>query len=431
MLKNSYKSRYIAVREYFPYQERISDLYTLDRKKQTLLTFPGCKPILPSFEGSTITYPSYSSILYAHRQLPASQIVGGGSGGGESVALDSNYTAGSAGDCVMGRFIAHATMTLDKLYYYILSYAGTAANVNDINLEVRSGTLAAPDLTAPGLLGTFTMNPGAVLGWNAFTSINLALTSGSVYYFIVGDPDGNGTDTATVMSTVAASFPNGDSPAYYSPWYAVTSTNGGTTLSVRGRNPGMLAFFTNGDVFGASNFSSDTPTGTFERGMKVVNGFPFNLNIHALTVYPSGSANLSGAKVWSGSTGPTGSALMTSTSPIKDFSSTGTQVGFVFTSIQSISADTPFRATFTYGSSSTTPTRTLAIPADNTDLQSALPGRGNLIWTQDTSSAWVDNANGIPSIGIIVEEIGSIETLLAVRQYPRVPTERTYPIYGV
>ena len=431
MLKNSYQSRFIRV-QYLDIQKgMLGNPFIFDRKKRIYLS-NDCQKKLISFSGGAITYPAYSSTPFAHREISNQYNAYSGPGGGSTHPLNTAYTAGSAGKGVLSRIQPYDSLTINKVYFNVSSYTGTAANVTDIEVTIRSGTVTTVDNTGPGLLGSGSVNPTHVNGeWNGVTGLSVAVSPGSYYWVIVSDASGNGTDYATVNYSVNNSY-GFDTRSILGPHASYSTTDGAASLTSDNTSSAIIIFFSNGEIWGLSDFANSNPNGSQTRGMRVASGFPFDIVPRALMFYPNGTNTMSGGDIWLNSNGPSGTPYIQSVNYVNVLDSGAVRVGVAFASAAlTIPANTPFRAVFNYSGANNTMAKHSAAPTGNADLRLALPDRGNIYWTEASGGSWLDDMDSIASLGLLIDEINIPGPVYALRTYPIPPTNRTFPRYGV
>lgn len=424
MLINSYKSRYTAVREYFPITNELSELFILDRKKQQLFTYPDCKLIHYPFRGGILSYPGYTNIPTALRIVPNISIQSTLTHG--TTALSSAYTAGSAGNAGYSRIQGWGNITISSVYFFIPSFTGTAASVTTVNLEIRSGTATAVDNTGPGLLASASINPGGTTGWKVFSGINLALSAGNYYWIPIADADGNGTNFANINRSIT-NFPYGSELTIYPFNIGYTTTNGGSTVTAQNTSSSFVVIFSDGNILGIPFASSAVSGGSNSRGLRFLNGFPFDCILHGLVWRPTASSSVSGGSIWTGTTGPTGTPFLTSTTMIKQWVSSANNYAVLFSTPTTLTHDTSFRAVINLSGAASTLTKfSMGSGADAT-LKTAMPGYGEWYWTENSAGVWSDETDAFAAIGLIIDEITPVPASIATRIYPVIPDERIYP----
>lgn len=319
-----------------------------------------------------------------------------------TLALDSNYVNAASGDAIAARFNVARTEVLSKIYFFITSYTGTAANVNDINCEFRDNS----NTTGPSstLHDSVTVDPASATGWISGTwGTGFTLVAGTFYWAIVGDADGSGTDYATVLRNVTTQgLPE------QLPYHAVQTTDGWASVRTFGSATGSLVLlFTSGRTFGDPITAVATTTSsTNQRGLRFV--APVSCAVYGVTAN-SAAAGLSGLNLWSGANGPNGSAdVANGTNVIAQAAvSAVTEQGFAFSAAYpQITQGTTYRLVFTYAAAATTPSRFQIGTGTDATLRSAMYGGGNWYYTEANGTAdWsLDNTSEFPAVDIILDD---------------------------
>lgn len=328
------------------------------------------------------------------------------------VGLQSNYVAGTSGHAIGARIMTPVNETINDLYFYLNSYSGTAANVNDLDWEIRNQngtTFSLPD-TSGAALSSGSFNPSSATKWIKITGISQALTAGTHYWFIVGDADGNGTHFALPFVAWAGIgyFP------YEFGWGGLYTTNGWQGAGTPAGVAAWVANCASGDVYGMPWEGEEAPTnGTYERGL-LVDDLGGSLRILAICGTASGvGGQAAGARIWEGTSGPTGTPLYASTSPVGYSSSQNAKVGGLFPSFVVVNGGTQYRFTITFSSSSSTPLRVYIGTSADATLRAAMPGGGGWMWTQDTASAWVNTNDKFPKLAVFIEDFSPVGSTLA------------------
>jgi len=334
--------------------------------------------------GNSVRYPRWNLLGTSAGSTPT------------NVALDSNYVNGTGGDAISMRFQPQEAHTLDTIYFFISSYTGTAANVNDIDGELRTGTQTAPTNGAPGLVeAARTVNPASATGWIQVTGFTSALTAGTVYWAIVGDPDGGITDLANVTSRY-----DYDSQDLF-PMQQFTSTNGFTTAPTAGTTPPCIVLkFSNGDAAGMPFANTATYTiGTNQRGLYITS-FDVQTTIYMISSQTA-SNNLSGAQIWQGTDGPSGTTFGETTTLAN---STAVGGALFLSPFPSLAAATAYRIVWTVSGAVVAPTKAAIGTGTDATLRSAMKGKGNMYWTNANAGVWADDINGMPLMGIYIDD---------------------------
>lgn len=318
-----------------------------------------------------------------------------------NIGLDSNYVAGTGGDAVGARLVLRQNETLNKIYYFISSFTGTAANVNDIDLELRTGTSTAPGTTAPDLLETSAHNPASTTGWNLDTTFATAVTAGTIYWISCGDADGNITDFANVLRDHDA---NANSVGAM-PWQQAFTTNGWTTVSRTGSRLGAFVLvFASGRVFGCpiSAAGVTSTSNQLQKGILLATGFTEQIKLFG-AIAGIGSNAFSVFNVFQGTDLPNATAFAAASHTIHE--SGGTVNGFLFGTIPTLAKATQYRGVFDSSTNNANPRRAQIGTGSTAELRAALVGGGNWSWTEETAGpVWTDNADEMPQIALIIED---------------------------
>lgn len=327
-----------------------------------------------------------------------------------TLALDSNYANNSAGDAIAGRFQVHATRTLQDLYYYITAYTGTAANVNDINIEIRpEASVGATTPHTATLTDSATSDPASATGWIKTTGLTAALTAAARYFAIVGDADGSGTDYATVLAQCTLCY---DSNTSRPSKLGANRTTGGWAsgnTAVGGLAQASLVLtFADGSVTGSPLTTSTTPASdTNQRGLRLTtSALAASLDIFGITWVNSGG-NLSGIKIYAGDAGPGSGEDHTSTDIL--FRNTAAErAGCMVASgaVYRLTAGTAYSLVATYSAASTSGPRRHDIgTGEDANLRLAMPGNGNAYFRRANGSTdWSNDLVGsIPDMGVLID----------------------------
>ena len=258
-----------------------------------------------------------------------------------SQALSSAYTYGSAGAALGVRFLAVADTILSVVYVYIPVISGDYVT---LKLEIRNSS----NTLKPGstLLTSETFSP--VIGWNTITLLSPpSLIKGDLYFLVFGDSDGDASNNASVL------FRGGiKSTEIYPAFAPVTSSDGFATNGTLQTNNwvGVLKFG-NGDLLGdpftgVSNYTSTT----LERGLYIT-GLDTNIGVQGIVVDSADAANIESVKIYSGSTAPGGTALLT-----QALTSEEQRVGVILFNYLFL-ANTSYRIVFSFTSATTDPER--------------------------------------------------------------------------
>jgi hypothetical protein len=313
-------------------------------------------------------------------------------------ALDSAYSAGN-NDCILFRQQLAQAKTLTAAYFNIASYTGTAANVNDLDCEIRTNSGTTPVLTGGGLLSSGTVNPASATGWISVTGLNASLLSGENYWIILGDGDGNGTDFATlnvgltrvadILSTTAGLF-------------SYTSTNGGTSVTSQSRHGPCVLVFSDGTVKGQPFVNNGSSSNTTNKKGLYLDGLSEPLRLFGFVHYKN-LDSLSGGQIFWGNDLP--SATPFASSIAKVFESTTTAAGVYFAPVK-LERRTPYRLVWTFSSASTACLQLTIGTGADANLRKAMIGGGLWYWTESNGTTnWSnDNISAQPVFSLLIED---------------------------
>lgn len=310
----------------------------------------------------------------------------GGSITATNLALDSAYTFGSAGDAIASRCSVIESETLNSVYFRVVSYTGTAANVNDLNFQLRNETSGLPGST---LHTSATKDPASATGWIALTGLSFAMTAAnSPYWAILGDADGNGTDFATLMRSVNLSLPE---QIAFSQASQTTDGWGTQTLVVA---PGsVLLVFASGRTLGCPFTASNVTSNTNKKGY-VLGGFTTGVDLIGMMV--AQDADYDRIEWWAGSAGPSGSATQTGTLRIFANTAATTVAGMVFAGGLQLAAGATGRLTVDSSVGGTTTLRRFNIgTGEDATLRSAMIGGGAFSYAEANGTTnWANDLVG-------------------------------------
>lgn len=319
-----------------------------------------------------------------------------------TLALDSNYVAGTSGDAISVRFVLPATKTFDSIYFFITAYTGTAANVNDISLEIREDAASGlPNTSAT--VDTDTVDPASATGWivKQFATPQ-SLTGGTTYHAIVGDADGSGTDYATVLARVAMmQTPAGNTNAVL--WNGSTTANGFIAASSLNLPSSICLKFSDNSILGNPFSTAETPaSATLAKGL-LISGLTEQLKLFGV-LSSSTNANYSQVDVFAGTALSDSTPFATADKAVLSPTVT-TPNGFLFPSVVTLAKSTQYRIVFRYSGSTNTPVKyNIGTGADAT-LKSAMFGGGSWYWTIDSAGpVWVDDDDAWPNMVMLVED---------------------------
>lgn len=317
-------------------------------------------------------------------------------------ALDTAYTAGSAGKAIGIKIVLTETLTLDKVYFFITAFTGTAANVNDIDIEIRASAAGGPDTTAPGLVDSDVKDPASATGWIAATiATPPSLTAGTAYHIIIADADGGGTDFATVLRNTNNSLQ--DSDAAHANFQFEFTTNGFSSNNAGNTLGAIVVTFSDGSAWGHPFTTAGTVSNNALQKGLLIDGLTEQLKIFG-AVTPINNASFSGINLWTGTTGPGGSAGAQATYPITG-PTTSSPTGFMFGTPPTLAKSTQYRIVFTYSGALTRPSKYDIGTGADANLKACMLGGGTWYWTEEVAGpAWSDATSSWPAMALLVED---------------------------
>ncbi len=325
------------------------------------------------------------------------------SGAQQTTALNSAYASGSTGNAIGARTVLQATKTLTNIYCFITAYTGTAANVNDLNWELRTATTAVQVNTAGGgLVATGTKDPASATGWINISGLSTAMSAGTLYFVIIGDADGNGTDSATVLNShtgdpVASLLTGCD-------FAGSTTANGWTTTTVVARIANMVLAFSDGTVKGSpftANAASNSTTN--RRGLRM-SGLSGDVKIYGIMANAT-NANISGMEIIYDDTAP-GGAILANTTTNFLYSTAAAPIGAFLAAPYTLGRGIPYRLVLTYSGAATTPSKWSIGTGADANLKLAMIGGNGWYWAEANGTTdWSnDDAAAMPFMTIIIED---------------------------
>lgn len=226
--------------------------------------------------------------------------------------LDSNFTLGSAGDCVGFRFIAPlGGVHIHSVYWFL--HASNATS-HDLTCALTAYNSSSSSRANPSAIRSVNSSGGTTANkWIKFdfTAYSDVLTAGEMYWVVVGDPAGSGSSYQIRTRSSAGRTINDTVLNRYilvstdSTGYATTST--GVSVPYV-----CIVVFSDGSALGMPYTQSQTSTSnTLERGLKFIfdekitcSGLSINLisqNVSSCQVYENATAP--NGSVWSGFNG--------------------------------------------------------------------------------------------------------------------------------
>lgn len=322
-----------------------------------------------------------------------------------TTALDSAYTYNSAGDAI-GAFLSQPeTLTLTDVGVFITGYTGTAANVNDLNFELRNHATDKPGST---LHASASMNPASGTGWKKFTGLSFSMVAGTLYWAIVADADGTGTDFATVLRSISPGALNERIRIQ-----AMVATNGWATAPTPDQtNSSLILMFGSTASLGWPYTNATTLSSTTNRrGFNFSTGLSGDVRLHGMHL-THGNALSNGASIelWESGAGPSGTPTASGTIPlIRGTDGTGATAGFTFPvgAGPVIRARTPFRSVFTFSSASNVVGKDVMGTGADAAVRRAAWGGGDIYYAEANGTTdWAnDDVNGMPELVLMFEDL--------------------------
>lgn len=317
-----------------------------------------------------------------------------------TLALNSAYTYSTQGNAIACRINPFGDLTLNNVYYYITAFAGTQANINDINIELRNHATNLPGTT---LHASATDDPSlaSIPTWRNVSGFSFAISADTIVWGIVADADGGVTDFITVLR-------NNNVPVTLKDDYLLPgfqTTGGWSTAATAANQPaGMVLRFSNGQSVG-SPFTAftNTTSSTNQRGF-FIDGLVADLSIRGL-FWTSSLANSSQINLWTGSgAGPGGSPTQSGTSRVLSQAANPVVSGRAFTVGQTLLANTIYRLVLAFSSAVTVGRWQIGVGAD-ANLRAAMLGGGGLYYTEANGTTdWSNESTSeFPPFGILVE----------------------------
>lgn len=383
---------------------RLSAPFLLDRKWGQLVGSGDDDPAwVRGLDGLWRPSISGGAGFIGRRQHQRVKVGTAGTGGtAATYALDSNYAAGTGGDAYAVRVVLPETLTLNNIYFVISSYAGTAANVNDLNWEIRTGTAAIPTTTAPGLITSGTKDPASATGWINISGISQSLTANTVYWVIIGDADGGaGSDWAIVLRNHTMLFSQGGEN--YGTWPSSITANGYTTNPTVDVGVACVVLaFSDGSAWG-NPFSTTANHGatTNRAGWYLSSGLTEQIKVFGMVT--SAESTLSGLEAYDNATNPGGTTLTSSTTPL--YSGT-TLAGYQLASAYTMAKATGYRWVFTYGANPSHPRELQIGTGADDNLKAAMLGGAS--WYYALANGTTNWANDVvtsqPAAALLIED---------------------------
>jgi len=324
------------------------------------------------------------------------------------------YLFGVTGNVGGGRIRLLTAKTVNNIYFFITAYGGTAANVTDIDVELRNDTSNKPGSTTH--IGT-TINPASATGWINKSGLSFAASADTAYWVSIGDSI-NAT-IATDFATLLLRCINGTSPGDFDQGdrMAADSTNGWSTTTLRSGGLSMVVTMSDGTSIGNPFSATAAPSSATNRKGLLIGALTESLKVLGMVAYPGGSANYTGVELWSGTGGPSGTADATGVHDMYGGSST-TLAGFLFATPQTLAKATQYRLVFTYGSATALPRKLSIGTGADANLRAAMLGGGGWYWTEaNATTDWSnDDTSSWPQVAVVIEDQVAVSSGGGLRQ---------------
>jgi hypothetical protein len=321
------------------------------------------------------------------------------------LGLDSAYVYNTSGDAVGIRFVFPESKTLSTVYFFVQSFTGTAANVNDVEIELRND-IAGPKPGAT-LHASVAVDPGGTTGWKS-GAVSFALTGGTYYWISLSDADGGVTDFATVRRTctgIGGSPTTGTIMSGAPHRFAVSiSSNGWSAITGQDNVVGTCVLvFSDNTVFGwPFTARAASANNTNDKGL-YIDGTAAQVKIWgaaSLSTLTSGSA----FHVYSGSAAPNAPTATGTVQLIGNGAGATNLTGFMLPSVYTVTKETPHRFTFGFSVNSTVMARLQIGTGADANLKKAMRGGGGWYWTDGTGTTWTDATDEQPTMYIFAED---------------------------
>lgn len=314
-----------------------------------------------------------------------------------TVSLNSAYTYNSAGNAVGARLQLLSAKTINNIYFFITAFGGTAANVDDINVELRNDTSNKPGTTAH--IST-TKNPSSTTGWINVSGLSFAASAATQYWLSVADADGNATDFATVLARTALLT----AVANATDRTAADTANGWSTTTQRADAGVFLLVFSDSTVYGQPFTNTSNPTSATNRKGLLLGGLTEQLKILGIASGAAATSGVSGIELWSGSNGPGGTAEATGTHQI--LNSGNNIIGYYFDTPPTLAKATSYRLVLTFSASTALPRKMVIGTGADANLRAAMQGGGSWYWTEANGTTdWSnDDTSAWPQAAVVIED---------------------------
>lgn len=189
-----------------------------------------------------------------------------------TLALDSAFTFGSAGDAMAAFFTPNTSGNITEIWVLATAFNGTWGSTDQaVNWQVRgpgSGSSNYQPSTTLVSSGTISITDTTANKWWGATGLTVALTKGGMYAVCIGDADGGATNYATLMYHIRESSP----PVLNLFGSAFTSTGGWSGAGTAATYPLAVVIKYDGYYIGgsvAANTLTSATNNTKPRGLKI------------------------------------------------------------------------------------------------------------------------------------------------------------------
>lgn len=324
-----------------------------------------------------------------------------------NLPLDSAYTYASAGDGIHLRFSLPEAKTLTDIYWYF-----AAAKTGDpalLNWYIRedSATAGVPGSTVTAS-GTWDPDAVAAAGWfQIATGLTQALSAQQLYYLILADADGSGTDYCSPVYGFNAFMPT---TPYWSALFSGKTTNGFTSVTSGYYPAGMVMSFSDGTSIGAPYVVvSALSTSQLERGL--ICQFDEDTIVSGVTWWGTATGT-SAVKVYQYVSAsdplPGGTAVLSdATSQAK-----GEIEGIhIFSTPITFTGGTKYRVVLDFDANTSNCPRYMTMgsspPADVVLAQYAISGNWGYC-EEAAGPVWTDNYQAMPFMALLVDQMPAI-----------------------
>jgi len=315
-----------------------------------------------------------------------------------TASLSIAYVAGVSGVCALWRVRRPQTATLSAIYCNIQLNSGAGAA--SLTVQVRTGTVAAPDMSGGGLLQSVVYVPGGVLGWHRVPGFTTVLTANTVYWIVIGDTVTTGA--AWSQLNTGNTFLVSSHVEQHHDLLPGQSADGGQTPVMSGSAPGLVLVFADGGVMGWP-LAQETggPNNALQKGNRIL----FTRDVKIIGFAFANPSNLvSGVRVWQGSTGPAGSPTAEATIACANAAVSSIITGYLFLTPFTFAANVAYRVVCAYSGAATEPRQTQISTGTDATLRAAMPYGGDWYWTEESAGAWVDDQNALARIQLLGDE---------------------------